>query len=93
MAWMAKITGDMTLSVLDAAGFKVLGVEMLRMNTMRADDGGQLLARTLNDLHLLAGIPGEGQPGDRLVLTGGMIWGEQCQSWEKRIFANRHRHR
>lgn len=54
MAWVAKITGDMTLSVLDAAGFKVLGVDMLRMNTMRAGDGGQLLARTLNDLHLLA---------------------------------------
>ncbi len=48
------MTGDMTLSILDESGFKVLGVDMLRMNTMRAGDGGELLARTLNDLKLLA---------------------------------------
>lgn len=54
MPWTAKITGDMTLSILDESGFKVLGVDMLRMNTMRAGDGGELLARTLNDLTLLA---------------------------------------
>jgi len=52
--WTAKITGDMTLSILDENGFKVLGVDMLRMNTMQAGDGGALLARTLNDLMLLA---------------------------------------
>jgi hypothetical protein len=39
MSWTAKITGDMTLSVLDDRGFKVLGVDMLRMNTMQA--GGE----------------------------------------------------
>ena len=44
----------MTLSILDENGFKVLGVNMLRMNTMRAGDCGELLARTLNDLTLLA---------------------------------------
>jgi hypothetical protein len=54
MTWTAKITGDMTLSVLDDRGFKVLGVDMLRMNTMQAGDGGEILARTLNDLGLLA---------------------------------------
>ena len=54
MPWTAKITGDMTLSILDEGGFKVLGVDMLRMKTMRAGDGGELLARTLNDLGLLA---------------------------------------
>ena len=54
MSWTAKITGDMTLSVLDDSGFKVLGVDMLRMNTMQAGDGGESLARTLNDLRLLA---------------------------------------
>ncbi len=54
MAWTAKITGDMTLSILDENGFKVLGVDMLKANTMRAGDGGDLLVRTLNDLTLLA---------------------------------------
>ena len=54
MRWTAKITGDMTLSILDENGFKVLGVDMLRANTMRAGDGGDLLVRTLNDLTLLA---------------------------------------
>ena len=54
MPWTARITGDMTLSILDENGFKVLGVDMLRTNTMRAGDGGELLARTLNDLTLLA---------------------------------------
>lgn len=54
MPWSARITGDMTLSILDESGFKVLGVDMLRTNTMRAGDGGELLARTLNDLTLLA---------------------------------------
>ena len=33
---------------------QVLGVDMLRMKTMQAGDGGELLARTLNDLSLLA---------------------------------------
>ena len=54
MAWTAKITGDMTLSILDEHGVKVLGVDMLKAKTMRAGDGGDLLARTLNDLTLLA---------------------------------------
>lgn len=54
MTWTAKTTGNMTLSILDEDGFKVLGVDMLRTNTMRAGDGGELLARTLNDLGLLA---------------------------------------
>lgn len=44
----------MTLSVLDENGFKVLGVDMLRTKTMQAGDGGSLLARTLNDLTVLA---------------------------------------
>lgn len=54
MPWEAKITGDMTLSILDEHGVKVLGVDMLKANTMRAGDGGDLLARTLNDLSLIA---------------------------------------
>ena len=54
MRWIAKITGDMTLSLLDENGLKVLGVDMLKMKTMEAGDDGALLARTLNDLKLLA---------------------------------------
>ena len=54
VSWTAKITGDMTLSILDERGFKVLGVDMLRMDTMRAGDSGARLARTLNDMTLLA---------------------------------------
>lgn len=54
MTWTARITGDMTLSLLDQDGLKVLGVDMLRMNTMRAGDDGELLARTVNDFRLLA---------------------------------------
>jgi hypothetical protein len=50
MPWTARITGDLTLSILDRNGFKVLGVDMLRTNTMRAGDGGERRARTLNDL-------------------------------------------
>jgi hypothetical protein len=63
MSWTAKITGDMTLSVLDDSGFKVLGVDMLRMNTMQAGDGGETLARTLNDLGLLAQAASAEDPG------------------------------
>jgi hypothetical protein len=62
MSWTAKITGDMTLSVLDDSGFKVLGVDMLRMNTMQAGDEGETLARTLNDLRLLAQAVGIENP-------------------------------
>lgn len=54
MPWEAKITGDMTLSILDEHGVKVLGVDLLKANTMRAGDGGDLLVQTLNDLTLLA---------------------------------------
>jgi hypothetical protein len=53
----------MTLSVLDDSGFKVLGVDMLRMNTMQAGDEGETLARTLNDLRLLAQAAGTENPG------------------------------
>ena len=44
----------MTLSILDEREFKVLGVDMLRMDTMQAGDGGERLARALKDLTLLA---------------------------------------
>ncbi len=67
MAWTAKPTGDMTLSVLDENGFKVLGVDMLKMKTMEAGDDGALLARTLNDLTLLAQAA-DAEDADRLGL-------------------------
>ena len=72
MPWTAKITGDMTLSILDENGFKVLGVDMLRMNTMQAGDGGARLARTLNDLTLLA------QAADAAYLDEVAIWDDSA---------------
>ncbi|MCY2991736.1 MAG: hypothetical protein NTY19_28260 [Planctomycetota bacterium] len=72
MPWTAKITGDMTLSILDENGFKVLGVDMLRMNTMQAGDGGARLARTLNDLTLLA------QAADAAHLDEVAIWDDSA---------------
>lgn len=62
MSWTAKITGNMTLSILDDRGFKVLGVDMLQMNTMQAGDGGETLVRTFNDLRLLAQAAGSEDP-------------------------------
>jgi len=54
MSWTAKITGDMTLSVLNEDGLKVLGIDMLSRKTMLAGTDGDLLARALNDLNLIA---------------------------------------
>lgn len=54
MNWKAAITGDMTLSILDQKGFKILGVDMLRTRTMRAGTNGDCLVLALNDLALLA---------------------------------------
>jgi hypothetical protein len=54
MKLRTAITGDMTLSVLDETGFKVLGVDMLRGNAMQAGADGERLARALNDLTLLS---------------------------------------
>ena len=67
MPWTAKPTGGMTLSILDESGFKVLGVDMLKMKTMEAGDDGALLARTLNDLKLLAQAA-DAEDADRLEL-------------------------
>lgn len=54
MRYEVTVTGNMTLSLLDENGFKVLGVEMLSQGTMRAGTEGELLARALNDLTILA---------------------------------------
>jgi len=67
MAWTARPTGDMTLSILDENGVKVLGVDMLKMKTMEAGDDGARLARTLNDLKLLAQAA-DAKDTDRLEL-------------------------
>lgn len=60
MLWTAKPTGDMTLSVLDEKGQQILCVKMLSYGTMKAGDGGEKLARTMNDLSVLARF-GSGQ--------------------------------
>ena len=44
----------MTLSILDQEGFKILGVDMLRMRTMWAGTNGDRLVLALNNLALLA---------------------------------------
>jgi len=51
------VTGDMTLSVVDADGLRVLTVDMLRHKTMAADLNGDRLARACNDLTVLAACP------------------------------------
>lgn len=82
MSWTAKITGDMTLSVLDESGFKVLGVDMLRMNTMHAGDGGETLARTLNDLRLLAHAASSENPSPSDWALGDPSAGVSPRPWE-----------
>ena len=59
MIWSAKPTGDMTLSILDENGLQILHVDMLSYGTMKAGDGGEKLARTMNDLSVLAGFASE----------------------------------
>jgi hypothetical protein len=54
--WQAAITGDMTLSILDDKGKKVLGVDMLHAKTMLAGTDGERLERTMNDLQAIADI-------------------------------------
>lgn len=90
MAWTARPTGDMTLSILDENGFKVLGVDMLKMKTMEAGDDGARLARTLNDLKLLAQAA-DAKNADPLALgdpSGGLSptpWGIVVQDRRQQI--------
>ena len=57
MNWQYKPTGDMTLSVVDAdTGERVLTVDMLAAGTTKAGTDGDVLARTVNDLTLLADV-------------------------------------
>ena len=90
MPWTAKITGDMTLSILDENGFKVLGVDMLRLNTMLAGDGGTLLARTLNDLTLLAQSAQTENAGDLELwdVSAGLSptpWSVVVRDWKQQV--------
>jgi hypothetical protein len=56
--WQYKATGDMTLSVVVAqTGQRVFTVQMLSAGTMKAGLEGDRLARSINDLSLLAQIP------------------------------------
>jgi hypothetical protein len=98
MSWTAKITGDMTLSVLDDRGFKVLGVDMLRMNTMQAGDGGETLARTLNDLGLLAQAAGAENPNQSALAdpSAGLSprpWEIDFQESKRRVLVRDAKHR
>jgi hypothetical protein len=67
LLFRASATGDMTLSLLDDTGFKVLGIDMLAQNTMRAGTNGALLVRALNDLTLISDCSSTG--GNSIDLT------------------------
>ena len=55
--WHAGPSGEMTLSVVSSTGEQVLRVDMLSQGTMKAGLSGDRLARALNDLSLVAGLP------------------------------------
>lgn len=59
MRWTAKSTGDMTLSVVDEAGFKIIGIDMLSYGTMKAGTNGNLLSKAMNDLMVIASFADE----------------------------------
>jgi len=64
-AWQVKFTGHMTISILDrTTQQQILKVDMLKHGTMNAGDDGLLLARTVNDLNLIASLPSvlQGEP-------------------------------
>lgn len=54
MKWIAKATGDMTLSILDQEDKQVLKVDRLRENTLKAGNNGDILCRIMNDLQVIA---------------------------------------
>ena len=91
MNWMAKVTGDMTLSIMDENDFQVLKVDMLRARTMEAGTDGDLLIRTLNDLQVIANFS-QGDydiSDDHLKYPGGGIsalpWAVHYDSQKRRI--------
>ncbi len=54
MMWNVKITGDMTLSIIDENDLQILKVDMLSSNTMKAGTDGEILCRTINDLTVIS---------------------------------------
>ncbi len=59
MMWNVKITGDMTLSIVDEDEKQILKVDMLGANIMKAGTDGELLCRTINDLTVIANMSRE----------------------------------
>ena len=59
MKWIAKPTGDMTLSVLNEAGKQILKIDMLKYNTMKAEQHGKPLFVAMNDLQIIANFTDE----------------------------------
>lgn len=55
--WIAKATGDMTLSILDENNTQIIKVDMLKANTMKAGTNGALLTQTLNSLFVISQFP------------------------------------
>ena len=52
--WIAKPTGNMTLSVVADNGVQIVKIDMLSSGTMKAETNGDFLARSLNDLTVIA---------------------------------------
>jgi hypothetical protein len=62
--WLVRPTGDMTLSIVDTeSGVQMLKVDMLTHRTMHTGSNGERLARTWNDLSLIASLPESLRPG------------------------------
>ena len=55
--WHFRPTGDITLAVISSTDERILSVDMLSYQTMKAGDHGERLAKTCNNLSFLAGIP------------------------------------
>ena len=53
MAWVVKITGDMTLAITEGKRI-VVRVNMLGQKTMEAGNNGERLCRAINDLSAIA---------------------------------------
>ena len=54
MKWTAKPMGDMTLSIVDEKDRQILKIDMLSYQTMKAGENGDLPARAMNDLTVIA---------------------------------------
>lgn len=65
--WKYKVTGNMTLSVLDQDGFQVVKVDLLSYGGMKAGNEGVDLAKMINNLTIIASFSGTQQNTKTLI--------------------------